>query len=279
MSETDKLKLIAANMKVSAPAEEGDYIKDDLLYCGKCNTPKQMRLTFLGEEIFPTILCSCAEKKSAAERHTFEREEEQKKIKKLRSSGFTEEEQGTMCFAADEYANTKIMRTAHKYVDNFPEMMKSGKGLLLFGDTGTGKTFAAACIVNALIDRGYPCMMTNVSRIVNNVRAISGNRQSYLSRLARFDLLAIDDLGIEGDTDFINEIVHNVIDARYLSHKPTIITTNMTPEDMTAPADIRKKRLYSRLYEMCIPIKVTGEDRRREALKRDIIKYRTVLEL
>ncbi len=279
MSFEDKLKLVAANMKVSAPVEKGDYIKDDVLYCGKCNTPKQMKLQFFGQAIYPHILCDCAKEKCQIERDDFERAVQQQKIKKMRSSGFSEEEQRQMLFSSDQYPSSKIMRVAHKYVDNFPDMKANGKGLLLFGDTGTGKTFAAACIINALIDMGYPCMMTNVTRIINTVRSITGNRQAYINQLARFDVLVIDDLGTESNTEFANEIIHNIIDARYLTHKPTIITTNLTPEDMTAPSDIRKKRLYSRLYEMCIPIKVTGEDRRKEVLKNDIGRYKDLLDL
>lgn len=281
MTNEDKLKLIAiaANTKVTAPATDGDYVKDEILYCGQCNTPRQIKLSLFGQEVTPYMECQCQREKSQANRQAFEKSMEQQKLQKLRSNGFTEEEQAGMKFALDNYADTKIMRVARKYVDVFDQMAQDGKGLLLHGDTGTGKTFAAACVVNELIERGHPCMMTNISRIVNTVRGIRGDRQTYIDRLARFDLLVVDDLGVESDVDFINEIALNVIDARYLARKPTIITTNLTPEDMTAPTDIRKKRLYSRLYEMCIPIKVTGEDRRKETLKKDIRKYRDILDI
>ena len=48
------------------------------------------------------------------------------------------------------------MDKAHAYVENWKEAYKSNIGLLLFGDVGTGKSFLAGCIANALLDQDVP---------------------------------------------------------------------------------------------------------------------------
>ena len=85
-------------------------------------------------------------------------------------------------------------------------MEKTGQGLLLWGDVGTGKTFIAGCIANALLDRGIPVLMTNFSRVLMRLTSnIAEDKNAFLDGLDAFRLLVIDDLGIERNTDFAQE--------------------------------------------------------------------------
>ena len=59
----------------------------------------------------------------------------------------------------------------------------------------------------------------------------------------------------------------NVVDARYTSRLPLIVSTNLTKEELLNPSDLRKQRVYSRLMEICHPILVDGKDRRRQILR------------
>ena len=170
-------------------------------------------------------------------------------------------------------------KIAHNYVEHFVEMRERGKGLLLYGGVGTGKTFISACIANALIDKGYSCLVTNFSRLANTLNGMYAERQEYLDRLNRFSLLVIDDLSAERGTEYMDEIVHTVIDARCRSGKPLIATTNLSKEDFTRASDVRKQRIYSRLLEMCVPYEVKGVDRRREKLKADNEDIKKLLEM
>jgi len=77
----------------------------------------------------------------------------------------------------------------------------------------------------------------------------------------------------------MGEIVQNIIDSRYRSGKPLIVTTNLTGEELQNPADIRKQRTYSRLYEMCIPFCVKGNDRRQKKLRSDYAGVKNLLGL
>ena len=113
------------------------------------------------------------------------------------------------------------------------------------------------------------CLVTNFARLTNTISGMYEGKQEYIDGLDRFDLIVIDDLASERDTEFMGEIVQNIIDARYRTGKPLIVTTNLTSDDLKNPAEIRKQRIYSRLFEMCVPVEVKGTDRRKEKLKQD----------
>lgn len=260
-------------------AEEGDYIIDGLLYCGKCNTKKQTRVELFGMTRTPYCLCKCEVERRAAEEAERKRRERMQEIAKMRKIGFPESEMENWNFAHDDMANPKISHVAHNYAANFDRMKERGKGLLFYGSVGTGKSFHAACIVNELIDKGYPCMMTNFSRLVNTISGMFEGKQDYIDRLNKFDLLVIDDLSAERDTEFMNEIVFTIIDSRYRAGLPLIITTNLTSDEIKHPADVRKQRTYSRLLEMTIPVEVAGKDRRRKKLVSDFAEFSDILGL
>lgn len=215
------------------------------------------------------------------EREEYERQqmERQLQVKRLRNMGFPEADMQSWTFAADDNSNPKISKIAMNYVENFAEMKKRGKGLLFYGTVGTGKTFTAACIVNSLIDRGIPCLMTNFARLVNTISGMYDGKQQYIDGLNKFDLLVIDDLASERDTEYMNEIVQNIIDSRYRAGLPTIVTTNLSSAELNNPTDVRRQRTYSRLLEMTIPIEVKGADRRREKLKHDYNELNDLLGL
>jgi DNA replication protein DnaC len=151
--------------------------------------------------------------------------------------------------------------------------------LLLYGDVGTGKTFYAACIVNALIDKGYPCLMTNFSRLTNTIAGMWDGKQEYIDSLRMFSLVAIDDLGVERDTEYMNENVTTIIDSLYRAKVPMIITSNYTPKQLTEAGEIRKKRVYDRMLERCHPVKVNGESRRKTMGRNDFAEMNKMLGL
>jgi DNA replication protein DnaC len=88
-------------------------------------------------------------------------------------------------------------------------------------------------------------------------------KQEYIDSLNKYSLLIIDDLGVERQSEYVAEIVQNIIDSRYRAGLPVVITTNLSPRDFTETQDIAKSRLYSRISEMCLPLIVKGVDRRK----------------
>lgn len=260
---------------------EGDYRNEDgLLMCGKCHTQKECALT-RSDGTTRTVRCACD---CSVARNANEAEEKRKRdrmqyLDSMRRTGFPDAEMREWTFAKSDHTDQRNESIARKYVANFNAMREQGTGLLLCGQVGTGKSFLAAAIANELISQGTPCLMTNFSRIISRVSEKFGGDQKYLDDLDRFDLLVIDDLGAERDSDFTWEKVMNVIDARYRAGLPLIITTNLGPKDFTDRGDIRRQRVFSRLKEMCILLEVKGEDRRSKKMQGKLQTAKSLLGL
>lgn len=270
--ETNIIENMVREASQDSHYEKGDYLNEDgLLICGKCHTPKQCRFiaTWDGKEKKPYTPCACARERKEAEEQARQAQNLRIEINRLRKLGFPDSEMADWTFAHDDGTDPKTTSIAHKYVDNFPEMKKRGKGLLLYGPVGTGKTHAAACIANELINQGIPCLVTNFARITNTLQGMFDGKQRYLDDFNNLDLLVIDDLAAERDTSYMNEMIFNIIDSRYRSGKPLIVTSNLTQAELTAPCSVDKQRIYSRLLEMCVPVEVKGADRRQKKLQDD----------
>lgn len=274
MDLTNFIDGIEKSASQSIKAEQGDYFGEDgLLYCHKCNTPKQARVFIFDRERTPMCLCKCETEKREREEAERKLIEFQNRVKEMRRVCFTEQEMQTWNFANDDGESSQIITLAKNYVKNFDKMLNDGKGLLLFGTVGNGKTFAAACIANALIDTGFPCRMTTFADIAKDI--FDGKLSPH--DLNRYALLVLDDLAAERKTEYMQEIVFNVIDSRYKAGLPLIVTSNLTAEAIKNPADLAYQRIFSRLLEMCLPIEVKGEDRRRKILKNSFSEYSELL--
>ena len=258
---------------------EGDYIGEDGLYhCGKCHTRKQTVVDFLGTKRTVFCICKCRADEIAAEEEAIKQREFFNKVMRMRSVGFPEKAMAEWTFENDDGGNPKLINAMKNYVEHFREFKEEGKGLLLFGPVGTGKTYLAACVANALINKGIPCLATDFFRISNEVQG-TFEKQEYYDSLNEFPLLVIDDLKAESDTARMKDTVLGVINSRYRANLPLIVTTNLTREELLKPADLNYQRIFSRLFEMCTPIEVTGKDRRQQALRDDIGKMKDLLGL
>ena len=280
MSFSAAIEAIILKAKETNNIVAGDYVGDDnLYYCGKCNTRKQCAVNLLDQLRVVPCICKCKAEEIKREEEARQQREFFDKVQRYRSVGFPESEMAKWTFAADDGTNPKMVNAMQNYVQHFDQFKKQGKGLLLFGSVGTGKTFLAACAANALIDRGVPAMVTNFARIANTLQGMFEGRQEYLDSFNKFPLLVLDDLSAERQTEYMLEIVFNIIDARYRAKLPLIVTTNLTREELQNPTDIRYQRIFSRLFEMCTPIEVVGIDRRHAALKNDIAATKQLLGL
>lgn len=259
---------------------EGDYIGEDgLYYCGKCNTRKQTIVNIFGADRVVSCLCKCKAEERDAEIEADKQRERFKRVMELRNTGFPEKAMREWTFDNDDGSNPTLTNAMKNYVEHFDTFKAEGKGLLLFGTVGTGKTYLAACVANELIKRGVPCLVTNFARISNEVQGMFEGKQKYYDNLNAFPLLVIDDLNAERNTEYMREIVFNVIDSRCRANLPIIITTNLTRDELLNPQDLSYQRIFSRLFEMCTPIEVSGKDRRQQTLKEDTQKMKQILGL
>ena len=150
-------------------------------------------------------------------------------------------------------------------MEHWEDAARKNIGLLLFGDVGTGKSFLAGCIANALLEQDVPVLMTNFPTILNRMTGLFGSdRADFLASLNAYDLLILDDLGAERGTEYALEQVFAVIDARYRSRKPLVVTTNLTLDALKHPDDLAHARIYDRILEICAPILFGGENLRVE---------------
>ena len=237
-----------SRLETESKPKEGEYLGEDgLLYCGNCHTPVQCRKEFLGKMRTLPCTCKCRQEEMRRQKEEDEARERMNTIRRLKSTGIQE----------------------RHYVENWRKVRAENLGLLLWGDVGTGKSFTAACIANALLEQAIPVLMTNFSKILNQMGAMySEERYQYIASFNHYSLLIIDDLGIERSTEYAKEQVYAVIDERYKANLPLIITTNLTIGEIRNPDNVADARIYSRVLEMCTPVQVGGSDRRR-AVSRD----------
>ena len=257
---------LAAN-EANNKQEPGDYIKDGILYCGKCNTPKQIKIELLpGKEFKPYKKCKCKQEQEAAEAEEKKRLDFGEMVRQYRREAFPEGKLATWTFENDDGSNEKYINAMKRYVANFDNFKDQGRGVILYGPTGTGKTYMAACIANALIDKGYRVVFTSMARIERTLQKEWRDRQEYIDFLSRVPLVVIDDIGAERNTSYMGEIIYSVIDARYTAGLPLIATTNLTLAELTKPTELKEQRIYGRLLEMCYPIEVKGRNKRQDKM-------------
>ena len=125
-----------------------------------------------------------------------ERQRRMERIKRRKAQGLQDRYLYDYTFANDNGQNP-LMDKARAYVENWKEAYRNNTGLLLFGDVGTGKSFFAGCIANALLDRDVPVLMTNFPTILNRLTGMfSDDRADFIASFDEYDLLIIDDLGV-----------------------------------------------------------------------------------
>lgn len=259
--------------------EKDEYFneEDKLIYCSQCNTPRQHRFFFMEKERIVPILCSCQLAIRNQEMKEYQQREFQTDVSKRKSNGLQDELFKEYIFANDKGYNPKI-KVAYDYVAHWSEMKTKSIGLLLWGDVGTGKSFIAGCIANALLEQGVSVLMTNFSRMFNDMSGMySGDKNQYIDNLNQYSLLIIDDLGIERNTEYGLEQTYNIIDGRYRSKLPMIVTTNLTLEELKNPKDRAHGRIYERILERCVPLNIGVQNIRRINATENIEELKNIL--
>ena len=179
-------------------------------------------------------------------------------------------------FAKDN-GRSPQMHHAHRSVEQWQTMKAENIGLLLWGGVGTGKSFLAGCIANALMEQEVPVRMTNFTRILNELNNSFSGRNEVVDRLCRYPLLILDDFGMERGTEYALEQIYTIVDSRYRSRKPLIVTTNLTLDELRHPQDTVHARIYDRLLEMCVPISCIGTSFRKETAQEKLERPKSLI--
>ena len=260
--------------------EETHYEKDGHIYCKTCDERIDGKpLATLGKTMIFRISCKCDRKRHEEE----ELRKKQMEQERLRANCFISRNQIGYTFEnADTNTDKDLIRKARNYVKHFDKMRADNIGLILYGGIGSGKTYIACSIANEIISKySYTVKMRNFAQILNDLQkcGFELDRNEYINNITNATLLILDDFGIERNTEYVLEQVYNVINSRYLKTKPTIITTNLNFKDIEKEQeDIMLGRIYSRIIEMCLPLRVTGIDRRKMESKEKIRKAQNLID-
>lgn len=181
-----------------------------------------------------------------------------------------------------DHGQVPQMEQARKYVALWEQMRMENLGLLFWGRPGNGKTFAAACIANALLELEEPgaptVKMTTFATIISKLPGMSiQDKEWYLEGFRSCDLLILDDFGMERQTDYAREQLFQLIDGRYLARRPLIITTNLSLRDLKQPTDLAQQRIFDRVLELCVPVCFDGESLRQGKAKENLRRYKTLI--
>lgn len=168
------------------------------------------------------------------------------------------------------YENAKWEDVPQPIQDAFKSMLEGGKGIYLYGGVGSGKTHICWSFKKQY-DKPEVfryCRLWNVVDLMHEIRS-DFDRSPYDKRRPEDELtvpderkvLILDDMGAEKATDFVAETLYRIINHRYINVLPTVITSNLSLQEL---ADRIGERSTSRIVEMCEPIKLTHGDRRQK---------------
>lgn len=249
------------------------YMGDDNLpHCAICNKPL-MRYSEEKKSFFPTR-CDCYQHKAEEEKKQ-KFIEEQRKFRTLQKASMLGERYKNAsfentCLVSDSF--NKALERCKNFCKNADEILKRGWGMYIYGASGVGKTHLTACMSNELIKNQKHCLFTNFFEISKAIRDTFNNRDSdvkLINKISEVDFLFIDDIGTErlrsnGEDNWLQEQVFDIINKRYNNIKPTIFTSNHSIRQLVEERGLMEKTA-DRIDEMSKRvIEIKGNSYRRK---------------
>lgn len=274
--------LIAQAQRAGHPETEDYYDSEGFLVCGKCHTRRQVEVNMPDLKAVPfdpkkkvrvkmPVSCRCRAERRYQEEQMLQQDKDMRAMEALKRQSLMDERLRDVSFDSFRKTNDNAynLKLCLRYANHFDEMLAKNQGLLFYGGVGTGKTFAAACIANHLLNQRVPVIMTSFVKLLETMQGFSEDDSALIARLNRAKLLIIDDLGAERSTDYALEKVYDIVDSRYRAKLPIILTTNLSMTELKESTDIRYTRIYDRIFEMCYPMQLKGQSwRKAEAARR-----------
>lgn len=252
------------------------------MVCGKCHTRRQVEVNMPDLKAVPfdpkkkvrvkmPVSCRCRAERRYQEEQMLQQDKDMRAMEALKRQSLMDERLRDVSFDSFRKTNDNAynLKLCLRYANHFDEMLAKNQGLLFYGGVGTGKTFAAACIANQLLNQRILVIMTSFVKLLESMQGFSEDDSVLIARLNRAKLLIIDDLGAERSTDYALEKVYDIVDSRYRAKLPIILTTNLSMTELKESTDIRYTRIYDRIFEMCYPMQFKGQSWRKvEAARR-----------
>ena len=268
--------LMEANMLNLAKTEllEDEYKKDDIIYCKNCNTPRMTVVEAFGEKRAVRCICKCQKEKRDREAEIEKEVERQMRFAKLQEASLLGERYRHVtfdnCVTGENESFDIAFTRCKKYCENSTEILKKGFGIYLWGDKGTGKTHLTGCMANDLIKQYKQVLYTNFFEISKSIRSTfkgNGNEADIINKIANVDFLFIDDLGTEkvtkdGEDNWLQEKIFEIINKRYNNMKPTIFTSNYSLLELVQERGMLDKTVDRILELSTAIIKIEGKSNR-----------------
>ncbi len=161
----------------------------------------------------------------------------------------------------------RVVDVCKHYINTFDQEFQN---LLLYGNTGVGKTFLANCIAKELLDNAHTVIYLTAFQLFDILEKNKFGKgedsfefQNQFDYILDCDLLIVDDLGTELNNSFVNVQLYLCINERYLRQKATIISTNLSLDNINT---IYSERVFSRIASNYTLLKIVGEDIRLKKL-------------
>lgn len=152
----------------------------------------------------------------------------------------------------------QICSYCEAYADDFS---LSSPSLILYGNTGLGKTHLSLAIAGRAIEKGFNVVYGSAHNLLSEIEKEHFGRlktdDSPEDNVLNADLLILDDLGAEFSTSFTVSQVYNILNTRLLKGLPTIISTNLWYDEIS---DKYGSRVYSRIIGNYTPLEFAGRD-------------------
>lgn len=252
-------------VQASQGMEETTHDVNGIRHCNTCNEPRQEWILMLDEMRKMPVPCACIRAEAEARKEQEKKERFDQLVRELREDGIRDKKFQKCTFESDNEPRSEASIMARQYLTNWKKMYSNNYGIIFTGNVGTGKTFLACSIANALINKGISSRVTSLPTILSEIQG-TWDKSGYVARLMQYDLLVIDDFGTERTSDYGMEQVINIVEKRLNSERPLIVTTNISIGEMDSVTDLAKQRINSRLREMCpIIIPCTGVNKRAES--------------
>jgi len=239
--------------------------REDVLcpVCGKKVVALEYKLG-KGDEVLSHVNCECWLKEIEEEDRRFEAQKAAIDLDKRQKAAGMSRFELKQRFENDDGRYTEATQKCLDYVKRFDKMKEKGRGLLIYGGMGTGKTFMSNCVANALMEKGVNVRRISLVKLLNfrismdNINTMN----EVVETLKSAGLVVIDDYGVERDTPYIDENIFAIIDTLYNDGVPMVITTNLNAEQLRKNPNAVKARSHERILENVVIVRMVGDSRR-----------------
>jgi len=265
----------AINKIVNISACDENHEGINCEHCGTFIAKHKVEIPALNIDRWVQPVCKCVndiETKRIRQAETFQQRAEIQKLFSISNLGekFTK---STLDNFQHREGTTNAFKATKKYIEEYPNWKQ--EAILIWGTYGNGKSHLAAAVTNTLTAKGYSVVFQSVPELLRRIKSTfnKDNKESehqIMKALLECDLLVLDDIGAEKLTDWVQEIMFNIIDGRYRKGLPIFYTSNLKPTELSNQIGPRS---YDRLVETSLTIENKATSFRREIAKGRLQKY------